>query len=395
MKAHFLKMLAIACMASLSAAPAHAQDAPPQPPSLAGIKIPPPAPDATLVSPVVAADGSVVFTLYAPNATQVILAGEELADGAVTASEGKAATILTKDASGFWKATLRLKPGTYRYVFVVDGVAAADPRNPDTMSGDGRISSLVHIDGAATGEDRREVPHGAVSIVYYPSPVFGEKRRMFVYTPPGYEKSDKKYPVLYLLHGNGGDDQSWSTVGRANFIMDNLIANGQAKPMIVVMPAGHWPGQTNVLETLISNTPGKDAFTHDFLEGIKPFMESHYRVRTAAKDRAIAGLSMGGSQTLTLALTQPDLFEYVGVFSAGWLAPVDKAYTPAQLHRANDFRLLYFAVGKDDFVRSFARYTMDMFTYHKTGFTLHESGGGHTWVNWREYLHDFAPRLFQ
>lgn len=375
----------------LISAPAFAQERPSPPPLV--VPETQPSPDAALVSPLLSDDGAVTFSLYAPGAQQVVLDSLELVY--LAANGGPLAPpILVKDANGVWTLTLRPPPGTYRYAFMVDGVRVVDPRNPNTTGANDAASSIVHIDGLIA-EDRRDVPHGAVSEVYYPSPVFGQTRRMHVYTPPGYERSTRRYPVLYLLHGNGDSDEAWSTTGRVNFILDNLIASGQAEPMIVVMPAGHWAGQGSVLEMLLSRTPGSDEFSRDFTEAVLPYVERSYRVRPGARSRAIAGLSMGGAQAMTLALTRPGMFDSVGVFSAGFLGNAGEAYSPEQMRGARELGLFYFAFGTEDFVTPYTRYTLDLFDYYDVPTVRHETGGGHTWTNWRAYLQDFAPRLFR
>ncbi len=390
---------AVLCATALFAQAAHAEEGgPPRPPPMTAAA-PAPAPDENLVSPLIDEHGAVTLTIFAPAAHSVAVAGDIAAygeNGAVPPANALAPSFLplTKDQRGFWSTTVTPPGGTYRYVFVVDGVIVVDPHNPDTSSANARTMSVVHVNGSPA-EDRRDVPHGALASVFYPSSQFGQARRMHVYTPPGYEHSNARYPVLYLLHGNGDSDDSWASVGRVNFILDNLIAAGQARPMIVVMPAGHWPGQGPVLETLLSKPPGQDAFSRDLLEDVAPYIESHYRVRQGADNRAIAGLSMGGLQALNIALTKPDAFKYVGVFSSGFLDDAASTYTASQFQRARDFNVFYFAWGSEDFVRPYTEYTLNLFNYYGVPVARHQTGGGHTWQNWREYLHDFAPRLFR
>jgi len=265
--------------------------------------------------------------------------------------------------------------------------------------------------------DTRNVPHGSVAEVHYYSTALKAFRRMHVYTPPGYETSSKKYPVFYLLHGAGDSDDSWSTVGRAGFILDNLIAGKTAKPMVVVMPAGHTRAPGNP----ITSAPG-DPFVNDFVNDVMPYVQNNYRVQTDRANTAIAGLSMGGSQTLNIALANPDRFAYVGVYSSGLLgvfpvggrasgptrggAPAPTASGPAEWEQRNaaalssssmkkGLKLFWFSTGKDDFLVDNTVATVDLFKKH--GFTpvYKESAGGHTWLNWRDYLSAFAPQLFQ
>ena len=239
-----------------------------------------------VVSPEVAADRRVTFRILAPKAEAVRLSGTDIPDNA----QG---TPLTKGAEGVWEGTLGpLAPGAYRYNFNVDGVSVIDPRNPATSESNENTWSLVHVPGADF-MDTKDVPHGAVAEVTYYSKALKRFRRMHVYTPPGYEKGGGKYPVFYLLHGAFDCDDSWTTVGRAGFILDNLIAAGKARPMVVVMPAGH----TGPF-VFGGPRPTTDDFVADFTGDVMPYAESHYRVRADRAHRALAGLSMGGGQTL-------------------------------------------------------------------------------------------------
>jgi enterochelin esterase-like enzyme len=218
---------------------------------------------------------------------------------------------------------------------------------------------------------------------------------MHVYTPPGYATSSQRYPVLYLLHGAGDNDQSWLMAGRANFIFDNLIAAGKAKPMIVVMPAGHTrPGPTGA--------QAPDAFARDLLGDVVPYVERNYRILPGREQRAIAGLSMGGQQTLNVGLTNLDKFSQLGVFSSGWFGQ-EGAATFAKNNAAvladpkiNDrIRLFWFATGKDDFVLASTKAALALLDEHKIRHSFKETEGGHTWPNWRAYLNEFAPLLFR
>jgi enterochelin esterase family protein len=240
--------------------------------------------------------------------------------------------------------------------------------------------------------DTRDVPHGAVAEVYYPSTVLGRARRMHVYTPPGYQSGGGRYPVFYLLHGAGDSDDSWSTVGRAGFILDNLIASGRAEPMIVVMPAGH------------TGTSGGAAneFEREFAADIKPYVEENYRVQTSRARTAIAGLSMGGAQTLEIAFSDLDEYGYVGVFSSGvfdvressdWEKGHEAALSDASLRRG--LELVWFSTGRDDRLLDVTKATVGLLEKHGFDVTFEESTGGHTWINWREYLNEFAPMLFR
>lgn len=354
-----------------------------------------PTPNDTLVSPETLPDSHFVFRLYAPDAKNVKLRGEWVSDYV----EFQAGVPLQADSSGVWSVTVGpIKPGIYRYSYVVDGVEVADPRNPDSTESLNFTRGMLSVPGLSY-QDIKDVPHGTVQIVWYHSKSLGALRRMHIYTPPGYENNAATYPVFYLLHGAIDSDDSWSTVGRAGFILDNLIAEKQAKEMIVVMPAGHtdrrfkW-GDTNALAS--------GQFEKDFIQDIVPYVESHYRVLTGREHRAIAGLSMGGMQTLNLALSDLNKYAYVGVFSSGWLVgggpdAAEKQYAAA-LDDANarkGLKLLWFATGKDDFLIETTRATVAVFKRHGFQVEYQETAGTHSWENWRDHLHQFAPRLFR
>jgi enterochelin esterase family protein len=292
-------------------------------------------------------------------------------------------------------------PGTYRYLFNVDGVLAADPRNQAVSESNGNAWSVVHVPGSDF-MDTSDVPHGAVARVYYRSSTLGRTRRMHVYTPPGYEAGKGKYPVLYLLHGAGDSDDSWTSVGRANFILDNLIAARKAKPMIVVMPAGH----TGPFSFIMPTAPAKDGignrkFEDDFLKDVVPYVEKHYRVLADRPNRALAGLSMGGAQTLNIAFSRPKEFAYVGVFSSGvvfgkaadWEKQHKEGLGDADARKG--LRLLWFATGSKDFLIGRTKETVALFKKHGFKPVFKETAGGHTWINWQKYLNEFAPQLFR
>jgi enterochelin esterase family protein len=278
----------------------------------------------SVTSPEVRSDRRVTFRSLAPNAQKV----EHRSSGDIPGIGGRGVALpqLAKNADGVWETTIGPVPaGAYRYVFVVDGVAVADPRNPMTSPTNTTVYSLAVVQGSDVF-DLTNVPHGAVASVHYNSTALGGIRRMHVYTPPGYETSRDRYPVLYLLHGAGDVDSSWSMVGRAGVILDNLIAANKAKPMIVVMPAGH----VNGAGSAIGGPPaavgargnpgigaGPDPFVSDFVTDLMPYVEKTYRVLTDRQSRAIAGLSMGGSQTLNIAIPYLEKFAYIGVFSSG------------------------------------------------------------------------------
>ena len=383
----------LACSVASGIAHAQGTAAQPAPPS------PPPAMQLAMrvVSPEVSPDHRIVFRILAPQAKTVGLRASDIQG---LPREGPA---FSKDDDGVWPATVGpIDPGAYRYTLVVDGVPTMDPRNPAVSESNTNDWSLVYIPGAEF-MDTANVPHGAVASVTYYSTALARFRRMHVYTPPGYEK----FPIFYLLHGSGDSDDSWTSVGRAGFIMDNLIAAKKAQPMIVVMPAGHT--STTPLVPGAAR-PTRDEFAEDFVTDIMPFVQQHYRTLTDRTHMAIAGLSMGGGQTLNISMSHLDRFSYIGVFSAGVFSfgrggPPSPAPPPEwEEQRASmlddatlkpGLKLLWFGTGSDDRLIPTTKATIEMLKKH--GFTafFRESPGGHTWINWRNYLDEFAPQLFQ
>lgn len=342
-------------------------------------------------------DGKATFRVLAPNAEKVQLASSDIPDTMRGAE-------MAKSDEGIWEVTLDVAPGYYRCHFNVDGVMVVDPRNPSTSESVGNTWSLVGVPGAEW-MDTQDVLHGAVAEVTYQSTSLKRFRRMHVYTPPHYEVGSDSYPVFYLLHGAGDSDDSWTTVGRASFILDNLIAAGKAKPMVVVMPAGHaGPFRFG------GPRPAVDEFYEDFTKDVMPYIEANYRVRTDRDSRALAGLSMGGAQTLSVGIPNLEKFAYLGVFSSGVFgivprpgAPTPEGPTFEEQHQAildnaelkQGLRLFWFGTGKDDFLVETSRATVEMFKKHGFDATYTEGEGGHTWIVWRQYLNDFAPQLFQ
>ena len=353
----------------------------------------------TVISPEVSADRRITFRVLAPKAESVRVMGGDIPDN------GKGATM-TKAENGVWETTVGPVPaGSYRYNFNIDGLTLVDPRNPSTSESLTNVWSLVNVAGSESF-DTRDVPHGAVAAVTYYSSALQRSRRMTIYTPAGYEMGKDKLPVFYLLHGSSDSDASWSSVGRAGFILDNLIAAKQAKPMIVVMPAGH---------TSTVRSQGVDPFLKEFNEDILPYVEKHYRVVADRAHRAIAGLSMGGNQTLNIALPHLNQFAYVGVYSSGLIRgfgaaqpgaasqPQPTAPTWEEQHMAElddvgpkkGLKLFWFATGKEDGLLETTKKTVAMLEKHGFHPILKETSGGHTWLNWRDYLNEFAPKLFQ
>jgi Enterochelin esterase and related enzymes len=370
--------LAIALLAAASAITAGAQPRGPRNPG------------DTLHSPVIGEHGVVTFQLYAPKASEVTLRTE----GPAPFADQK----LVRSEQGVWAVTDTVPADLYIYWYDVDGVPTADPKNNRPRVNMSTVRSLLEVPGAASEFfAERDVPHGLVSTVWYQSKSLGVQRRMQVYTPAGYATSGARYPVFYLLHGAGDDDQAWLMAGRANFILDNLIAAGEAKPMIVVMPAGHTPRAGGLF-----GPPGsRDMFLDDFSNDIVPYVEKNFRALPGRANRAIAGLSMGGNHTLSIALSHLDQFDYVGVFSSGFLGPQgpDSAAAPYKAAlsdpRINRLKLFWFATGKDDFIMPATKGTLAILDRNRVRYTYKESAGGHTWPNWRAYLTEFAPKLFR
>lgn len=384
---------------------------------------PRPAAPPSFTSAEVAADRHITFRIFAPQAQAVRLSAGDI-PGMTPAT-----AAMTKTENGVWELTVGpLDPGAYRYSFNVDGVATIDPRSSAISESNTNVWSLVTVSGHDL-YDTKDVPRGVVAVVTYRSSALGAFRRMHVYTPPGYESGTGTYPVFYLLHGAGDNDHAWPSVGRAGFILDNLLAAKKAKPMIVVMPAGHTPRATGS----VVGANATQAFVDDFVKDVMPYVESHYRVLKDRQHTAIAGLSMGGQQTLAVAIPRLERFAYIGVFSSGLIsafpelarrgrgdAPAAPAAAPpparapqrppaqtaAEWETANaatldspalkkGLKVLWFATGQEDFLLTTTKATLDLLKKHGFEPVFKESAGGHTWLNWRDYLTEFAPMLFQ
>jgi enterochelin esterase-like enzyme len=361
-----------------------------------------PTPNDTLKSPEVMPDHRVTFRIYAPKASEVSVAGDWITQGRGTGGK------LEKDEKGVWSLTVGpLVPDLYSYSFTVDGVRTIDPKNAFIKQGEASLDNLFMVDGEeAAYEANRPVPHGQIHIDWYESNVLDKMRSMHVYTPPGYEAGNTKFPVFYLLHGGGDEDSGWSTVGRAGFIMDNLLASKKAKPMIVVMPNGSMPRAVVVPGAApdpAAQRAAQQKFVDELLNNVIPYVEKNYRVLANRENRAIAGLSMGAGQTLAVAPTHLDRFAYVGVWSGG----VNAAATDDFLQRNAQFfespdktnkmvRLLWIAAGsKDTLAGPGTKHLAEILDAHGIKHEYHESEGGHTWINWRHYLNDYSQLLFQ
>ncbi|WP_303921392.1 esterase [Draconibacterium sediminis] len=367
-----------------------------------------------VVSPEINGDNSVTFRLYSENAQSVAVNGSWMEFGQNLE--------MKKGDDGVWSAkTAALEPSMYHYNFILDGVSIIDPRNPKALRDGTRYASTLIIPGEASEVFQvNDVPHGAITKVWYDSPTLKLNRRMYVYTPPGYAKSKEKYPVLYLLHGGGGDEDAWSSLGRANYILDNLIAEGKAKPMIVVMTNGNaeqsasvtdWsklpdasqsfgPGANGNEQEIID---GMTKFPNSLVNDVIPYIEKHYKVIANSENRAIAGLSMGCLQTQITAMSNPGLFQYVGCFSLGihFNTPFDlisnNILIPAYDQHLETMKnkLFYVGCGKDDFCYEGVQTLLKKLDEHNFECVYNETEGGHTWANWRIYLADYAPRLFK
>lgn len=365
-----------------------------------------------VVSPQIGSDGRVSFRIYAPQANAVSLAGD-VSQGLVAAEPGAGpaatgtaagpgrggppAVVMAKGTDGVWSGTTirAIKPGAWRYTFNVDGVTTADPRNVVTSPNQTQVQSLLVVPGDFS--ETRDVPHGSVSQVHYVAAALGNARReMYVYTPPGYEKDAAKYPVLYLIHGGGDTAISWSTVGRAGDILDNLIAEKKAKPMIIVMPSGWTPTGGQVM----TSDATKDPFNSEMLKDIIPFVESHFRTLTTPEGRALSGLSMGGIQTLNTGLHNLGTFSYVAVMSSGWTTEDDRQFfyksEAAKIPAYNSkLRLFWWGWGQTDIARANGLAVINEFKNRGVKIETMETPGGHEWANWRIYLHEVAPKLFR
>ncbi|QJW92281.1 esterase [Spirosoma taeanense] len=349
-------------------------------------------PNDTLVSPKFLPDGRVQLNLYAPKASDVTVSGDF--------PGGFPAQKLTKAENGVWSLALGpLTPNVYSYDMVVDGVKTFDPKNPRFKESQNGVSNFFELAGKEVDYLAvKNVPHGKIELVWYPSSSLGTTRRMHVYTPPGYASMKDKLPVLYLLHGGGDNDGSWTTVGRANFILDNLLAEGRMKPMLVVMPAGHVPGTAIAMGA----GPDQDPFAKDFIKDIIPYVEQHYNVSNRREGRALAGLSMGGIQTMNIALWNPELFSYVLPLSTGYFPPVlteletKYATTVLKNPQINKWKLFWIAMGGEkDIAYQNNRNTMALFDKYGIKYQYTEVPGGHSFLAWRQNLYQFAPLLFR
>jgi enterochelin esterase-like enzyme len=360
-------------------------------------------PNDSLKSTEVGDDHKVTFRIYAPKATEVSVFGD-------FGQGGK----MEKDDQGVWSRTVGpLTPDYYSYTFNVDGVRTIDPKSPMTKPGLGTLDSLFLVPGdEADFEITKDVPHGEIRAVWYRSGTLNMPRRMHVYTPPAYEGGSEKYPVFYLLHGGGDEDAGWSTIGRAGFILDNLIAAKRAVPMLVVMPNGSLPRPANLPPVTPGTQPTPEVraareaaqgrFSDELLKEVVPTIEKTFRVKATPSDRALAGLSMGGGQTLRVLTTNPGQFAYVGVWSAGLFGGSaeewekrNEAFLSAADKVNGTIKRLEIRVGDKDTLAAGSKALAGVLEKRGIKHEVHISGGGHTWINWRHYLSEFAPKLFR
>ena len=364
-----------------------------------------------VVSPQFEADGRVTFRIMAPQATAVTVTGD-INGGLVAAPAGTPpaapapagrgggtpAVTMVKGADGVWSGTTirAVRPGAWRYNFNVDGVVTVDSRNTRTSPNASQVQSLLVVPGDFS--ETRDVPHGAVASVRYVAKALdGARREMFVYTPPGYENGTDSYPVLYLIHGGGDTAISWSTVGRAGDILDNLIAEGRAKPMIVVMPSGWTPSGGQVM----TSDATRDPFNNEMIQDIIPHIDTRYRTVSTPEQRALSGLSMGGIQTLNVGLHNLGTFRYLAVMSSGWTSEADReSFYTREAARIPTYdkalKLFWWGWGETDIARANGLAVIERFrSMGVSNMETLETPGGHEWHNWRLYLHEVAPKLFR
>ena len=340
--------------------------------------------------PQVLPNNRVIFRIQAPDAQKVQIDLGKKYD-------------MQKDTGGYWIVTTdSVSEGFHYYSLIIDGVSVADPGS-ETFYGMGRQASGIEIPFA--GEDYyalKDVPHGDIRIKNYFSQVTRSWRQMYIYTPPGYDSNvNQKYPVLYILHGGGEDERGWATQGKTNLILDNLIAAGKATPMLVVMPdanIGLGGFNANAIESSLK------MFEGEIKQSIIPFVEKNYRALNGANDRALAGLSLGGLHTLYTGVTNTDMFAYLGVFSSGWILPMQEKFAEAQYDFIktntdkinNNLKLFWLSQGgKDDIAYNNGQIMLGKLDELKIRHTYYEYPGGHTWPVWRNDLYNFAPLLFK
>lgn len=369
-----------------------------------------------LVSPEIYDNNIVLFRLKAPKAVKVQITGDFLPKQKVKIPNGEyeipGVVDMTEGKDGVWEYTTPepLQPELYSYSFIVDGLRMNDPANVYLIRDVATLTNVFIIGGERADLYKvNQVPHGTVSRIWYNSPALGMERRMTVYTPAGYETSGKRYPVFYLLHGMGGDEEAWISLGRTSQILDNLIAQGKAKPMIVVMTNGNASQEAAPGESSLGMKPPTmqlpktmdGSFEQAFPDVVK-FVDKNYRTLKSKSGRAIAGLSMGGFHSLHISKQYPDMFDYVGLFSAAILPNKDVS-SPVyedmegklKIQFAKKPSLYWIAIGKTDFLYKANEDYRKQLDENGYKYTYYETGEGHIWKNWRIYLSEFIPLLFK
>lgn len=369
-----------------------------------------------LVSPEIYDNNIVLFRLKAPKAVKVQITGDFLPKQKVKIPNGEyeipGVVDMTESKDGVWEYTTPepLQPELYSYSFIVDGLRMNDPANVYLIRDVATLTNVFIIGGERADLYKvNQVPHGTVSRIWYNSPALGMERRMTVYTPAGYETSGKRYPVFYLLHGMGGDEEAWISLGRTSQILDNLIAQGKAKPMIVVMTNGNASQEAAPGESSLGMKPPTmqlpktmdGSFEQAFPDVVK-FVDKNYRTLKSKSGRAIAGLSMGGFHSLHISKQYPDMFGYVGLFSAAILPNKDVS-SPVyedmegklKIQFAKKPSLYWIAIGKTDFLYKANEDYRKQLDENGYKYTYYETGEGHIWKNWRIYLGEFVPLLFK
>ena len=358
---------------------------------------------ARVQSPVVNADGTVTFNFYSPSAQRVSVSGDfdEIRNQRLE---------MTKQENGVWTATTKvLNPELYSYSLSVDGQRFVDPAN-SYVNRD--ISTLSNIFIVTKSDDDKghlysvnDVPHGTLSRVWYDSPTLGQQRRMTVYLPAAYD-GKKAFPVMYLLHGHGGDETAWGDLGRASQIMDNLIAEGKCVPMIVVMPNGNptcnaapgwWHEGMYTPDGNAFNQRGAKASMEESFMDIVNYVDSHYKTIKKRSGRAVTGLSMGGGHTFGISRLYPETFDYYGLQSAAARVQQNDAKFNEQMTRlfSSKPKLFWIAIGKEDFLIQQNNGLRQYLDEHKYPYEYYENDGGHIWRNWRIYLTMFAQKIFR
>lgn len=369
-----------------------------------------------LVSPEIYDNNIVLFRLKAPKAVKVQITGDFLPKQKVKIPNGEyeipGVVDMTEGKDGVWEYTTPepLQPELYSYSFIVDGLRMNDPANVYLIRDVATLTNVFIIGGERADLYKvNQVPHGTVSRIWYNSPALGMERRMTVYTPADYETSGKRYPVFYLLHGMGGDEEAWISLGRTSQILDNLIAQGKAKPMIVVMTNGNASQEAAPGESSLGMKPPTmqlpktmdGSFEQAFPDVVK-FVDKNYRTLKSKSGRAIAGLSMGGFHSLHISKQYPDMFDYVGLFSAAIL-PNKNVSSPVyedmegklKIQFAKKPSLYWIAIGKTDFLYKANEDYRKQLDENGYKYTYYETGEGHIWKNWRIYLSEFVPLLFK